>query len=59
MNTKHVNYLPKPVQVRLKPELHEWVHSQAAGQERSANWVINKVLEEARAKTLQPEGVPA
>lgn len=54
MNTKHANYLPKPVQVRLKPELHEWVHAQAAAQERSANWVINKVLEDARSKTQHP-----
>ena len=59
MNTKHATYLAKPVQVRLKPELHEWVHSQAQDQERSANWVINKVLEEARAKTLQPQGAQA
>lgn len=59
MNTKHVNYLPKPVQVRLKPELHEWIHSQAAAQERSANWVINKVIEDARSKTQQLQGAAA
>lgn len=53
MNTKHVNYLPKPVQVRLKPELHEWVHQQAVAQERSGNWVINRVIELAREKAEQ------
>ena len=52
MNTKHVTYAPKPVQVRLKPELHAWIHAQAQAQERSANWIINKVLEEA---SIQPQ----
>lgn len=63
MNTKHATYLAKPVQLRLKPELHEWVHAQAQAQERSANWIINKVLEDACARAkhanlvaLQPQG---
>ena len=40
-------YLPKPVQLRIKPELHAWIHAQAKAQERSANWIINKLIEEA------------
>lgn len=59
MNTKPVTYMPKPVQVRLKYELHEWVHQVAQTQERSANWVINKLLEEAHAKAQQPQGAQA
>ena len=47
MNTKHLAYIPKPMQLRLKPELHTWVHAQAQAQERSANWIIGKLLEEA------------
>lgn len=50
MNTKHATYLAKPVQLRLKPDLHEWVHKQAMAQERSANWIINKLLEDAKAQ---------
>ena len=41
-------YPPKPVQVRMKAETHRWIHEQAQAQERSANWIINRVLEQAR-----------
>jgi len=48
MNTnRNVIYGSRPVQVRLKPELHAWIHARAAEEERSANWIINKVLEDA------------
>jgi predicted HicB family RNase H-like nuclease len=40
----------KPVQVRMKAETHRWIHEQARSQERSANWIINRVLDEARAQ---------
>lgn len=56
MNTKHATYLAKPVQLRLKPELHEWVHTLAQAQERSANWMINKMLEDARIRSAQHQG---
>lgn len=49
MNTRGATYMNKPVQVRLKPEIHAWIHSQAKEQERSANWIINKVLGDAAA----------
>lgn len=51
MNTKHVAYSQKPVQARLKPELHAWLHQMAAEQERSANWILNKVIEEAKKRS--------
>ncbi|MBL5979724.1 hypothetical protein JAO85_20815 [Comamonas sp. NyZ500] len=51
MNTKHVEYAPKPVQVRLKPELHAWLHQAAVDQERSANWIVNKVVQEAKERS--------
>ncbi|WP_157103483.1 MULTISPECIES: hypothetical protein [unclassified Variovorax] len=47
-NTMH----PKPFQVRMKAETHRWIHDQAKAQERSANWIINRVLEEARERQL-------
>lgn len=53
MNTKHTTYHPKPVQLRLKPELHAWVHAEAERQERSANWIVNKLLEVACANSQQ------
>ncbi len=49
----HATYAAKPVQLRLKAELHEWVHAEAKAQERSANWIINKLLDEARQRTQE------
>ncbi len=40
---------PKPVQVRMKAETHKWIHEQAQAEDRSANWIINAVLEAARS----------
>ena len=54
MNTKHIAYAPKPVQARLKPELHAWLHEEAAKQERSANWILNKLVEEAKSRKEAP-----
>ncbi|MBS0343414.1 MAG: hypothetical protein JSS56_23155 [Proteobacteria bacterium] len=45
------NLHQKPVQVRMKAETHRWIHEQAQAQERSANWIINRVLEQARAES--------
>lgn len=59
MSTHPVTPVNRPVQVRLKPELHQWVHQQAKTQERSANWIINKVLEQASARSQQLEGAQA
>jgi predicted HicB family RNase H-like nuclease len=50
---------PKPVQVRMKAETHQWIHEQARAQERSANWIINRVLDEARMRqSTTPKGNP-
>ncbi|WP_313457959.1 hypothetical protein [Achromobacter sp.] len=37
------------IQVRTSDENREWLKSQAIQQERSVNWIINKMLEAARA----------
>lgn len=58
MNTRHTDYMAKPVQLRLKAELHAWVHEQAKAQERSANWIINKLLDDARQRTQGTAEVP-
>jgi hypothetical protein len=43
------------MKIRLQTPLHDWVKAQATEQERPMNWVINKLIEEAktRAETLQ------
>ena len=41
--------------VRLGPEAYQWVQQQAALQERSANWIVSKAVEEAR-KQAQTAG---
>jgi predicted HicB family RNase H-like nuclease len=51
MNLKS-EYVTKPVQLRLRMELHAWIHEQARAQERSANWIINKMLDDARQRQL-------
>ncbi|WP_086922269.1 hypothetical protein [Variovorax sp. JS1663] len=51
MSTSSDKHL-KPVQVRMKAETHRWIHEQAKAQERSANWIINRVLEQARLQQL-------
>lgn len=33
---------------RISPENHEWLKAAAARQERSANWLLDKVLTDAR-----------
>lgn len=33
---------------RITPQNYEWLKAAAAGQERSANWLLDKVLTEAR-----------
>ncbi len=38
------------MQIRVKAPLHDWVREQAARQERSANWIINKAIEAAAAQ---------
>ena len=46
----HADHRTKPVQVRMKSETHAWIHARAVELDRSANWIINKILEEARSQ---------
>jgi predicted HicB family RNase H-like nuclease len=50
---------PKPVQVRMKAETHSWIHEEARRQDRSANWVINHLLDRARSEQLSQESSKA
>lgn len=55
MQESSVPMVVKPVMVRLGPEAYQWVQQQAALQERSANWIVSKAVEEAR-KQAQTAG---
>ena len=37
------------IQVRTSDENREWLKSQATQEERSVNWIINKMIDAARA----------
>jgi predicted HicB family RNase H-like nuclease len=58
MKAPNTKGLVKPVQIRLKEKVHQWVKQQSDEQDRSANWVINKILDEAytRAQQQQTQG---
>lgn len=36
------------MKVRLPPPVHEWIKAQAKEQDRSMNWIINKILASAK-----------
>lgn len=36
------------ISARIQPANHEWLKAVAAQQERSANWLLDKILTEAR-----------
>lgn len=38
----------KPMQVRIPDSIRNWLKSQARAEERSMNYVLNKVLEQAQ-----------
>lgn len=61
MQTHSPPLVVKPVMVRLAPDSYLWLQQQAAQQERSANWIMNKMVEEARAKhaAAHPQGAQA
>ena len=45
---------------RIKPEIKQWLSVEAAQKhDRPANWLVNKLLEEAMAKAMQPQGATA
>ncbi|MES2634006.1 MAG: hypothetical protein V4669_13615 [Pseudomonadota bacterium] len=43
------------VSYRIKPEARDWLREQAEKQERSANWMMNKLLQEAMANPVQKQ----
>lgn len=43
----------KIVQLRIPSELHDWLRAKAVEDERSANFVISKLLEQARERDEQ------
>ena len=45
----------KIVQLRIPAELHDWVREKADSDERSANYVITKIIEQARERDEQKE----
>lgn len=41
-----VREMPQMV-MRVKPEVKEWLEKKAKNEERSQNWLVGKILEEA------------
>lgn len=41
--------------IRIRPELKAWLERKAADEERSQNWLIGKVLEEAKQRDEQAQ----
>ena len=46
------------VQLRLPVEVHQWLKAEGLRQERSVNWLITKLLAEAKAKSEATSEVP-
>lgn len=45
---------------RVKPEIRAWLSVEASQKhDRPANWLVNKILEEAYSKSQQPQGATA
>jgi predicted HicB family RNase H-like nuclease len=42
-----------PMQIRIPDSVRNWLKSQARSEERSMNWIINKVLEQAQKQEAQ------
>lgn len=43
----------RPLQVRIPDSARNWLKAQARAQERSVNWILNKLLDEAQKKAVQ------
>lgn len=46
-----------PTQVRLAPEVHQWIKVESQRLDRSQNWLINNLLQQARAAAMTPKVV--
>lgn len=42
--------IQKPLQVRIPDSVRHWLKAQARSEDRSMNWVINRVLEQAQKR---------
>lgn len=40
----------RPMQIRIPDNLKNWLRAQARTADRSINWVVNRVLEDAQKK---------
>lgn len=38
------------MKIRLQAPIHEWLKGQAKAQERSMNWIVNKLLTDAKVR---------
>lgn len=48
---------PALIQHQLRPEVHAWVKEEARKQDRSQRWFVNKLMEDAYARSQQqPQG---
>jgi len=50
MQSKDSPGYTKPIQVRVGPDIHQWLKEVAVREDRSVNYIINQVLVAARAK---------
>lgn len=56
MHDKDAPGYTKPIQIRVGPDIHQWLKEVSAKEDRSVNYVITQMLIEARARR-QPQGV--
>ncbi|MDY0207473.1 MAG: hypothetical protein RBR82_12750 [Pseudomonas sp.] len=39
--------------LRMLPEVHDWLLERSEREERSMNWIVSKILEDAMAEAMQ------
>ena len=44
-----------PLQMRIPPDLHQWIKIESAKLERSQNWLLNNLLREAKQRAEQEQ----
>lgn len=53
---KNKSQVDEQMKIRVPPHVHSWLKRQSEKQERSMNWVINKILAQAKeAESVQHE----
>lgn len=43
----------KPMQIRIPDSARNWLRAQARAEERSINWIVNRLLEQAQKREVQ------